>query len=78
MHNFFMILKRNSGQLPSLANQTLGLDLVLQLEMGLRCHFGQGLEIRKFEHSTDLSKHVWQLKRKSEEFKIKWSVKKRA
>ena len=34
----------------------------------------QTFKYEKYEHSTELSKYIWSLKRKSQNFKIKWSV----
>ena len=33
---------------------------------------------RKYEHETELSKHIWSLKDENKEFKIEWSIIKRA
>ncbi len=34
----------------------------------------QTFKSEKYENSTELSKYIWSLKRKSQNFKIKWSV----
>ena len=38
----------------------------------------QSIRNDQYENSTELSKHIWQLKRKNENYKIKWSIRHRA